>query len=190
MIEEIKTYGRGKYIPKYVKEKVYARADNHCEKCGTGLRNPATTLMVWSGQDYGCFFYIGEPSKKPTARTVKLLCYDCYKEYKRKVEERKHKAKANTSTKKPAKNSVKRPRTPCPKSVKEALWIKYFKNNINGKCYVCGTPITLFNFEVGHNKPFSKGGEWNINNLRPLCRSCNRSMGTMTVEKYKKKSGL
>jgi len=45
----------------------------------------------------------------------------------------------------------------------------------------------ISDFEVGHNKPFAKGGEWNINNLRPICRTCNRSMRTMTIEEFKKK---
>ena len=188
MIEEIKTYRRGKYISKYVKEKVYARADNHCEKCGARFRHPATACVLtnWSKWDFGCFAYIGQTSKKPTAGTVKILCYECYKEYKHKVEERKHKSKVKNS-KKTVKIPTKKRRTACPKSVKETLWRKYFGDNINGKCYICDTSITLFNFEVGHNKPFSKGGKWTVNNLRPLCRSCNRSMGTMTAEKYKKK---
>ena len=78
-------------------------------------------------------------------------------------------------------------RTSCPQSVKETLWRKYFGNTLTGECYVCGKPIDYTSFEVGHNKPHIKGGKWNVNNLRPLCRSCNRSMGTMTVETFKKK---
>ena len=56
---------------------------------------------------------------------------------------------------------------------------------MTGKCYVCQKPILFTDFEVGHNKPFSKGGTWNINNLRPICRTCNRSMGSMTIEAFK-----
>ena len=78
-------------------------------------------------------------------------------------------------------------RKSCPKAVKEAVWRKYNGNKMNGKCYVCKVPITFTNFEVGHNKPYSKGGKWTINNLRPICRSCNRSMGTMTIEAFKRK---
>jgi 5-methylcytosine-specific restriction endonuclease McrA len=78
-------------------------------------------------------------------------------------------------------------RTACPKSVKEALWRKHFGDQLNGECYVCSNKIAFTNFEVGHNKPVVNGGEWTLSNLRPLCRSCNRSMGTETVEDYKKK---
>ena len=78
-------------------------------------------------------------------------------------------------------------RKSCPKAVKEAVWRKYNGNKMNGKCYVCQVKITFTNFEVGHNKPYSKGGEWTVANLRPICRSCNRSMGTMTIEAFKRK---
>jgi len=78
-------------------------------------------------------------------------------------------------------------RKSCPKTVKEAVWREYIGNKMNGKCYVCKTPITFTNFEVGHNKAQSKGGKWTVANCRPICRTCNRSMGTMTLEAFKKK---
>jgi 5-methylcytosine-specific restriction endonuclease McrA len=79
-------------------------------------------------------------------------------------------------------------RTPCPQAVKEALWRKYFGSNMDGNCYVCKESIKFTNFEPGHNTPASKGGKWSVTNLRPLCRTCNRSMGDkMTVEAFKKK---
>ena len=57
-----------------------------------------------------------------------------------------------------------------------------------GKCYCCEwRPITYTDFEVGHNKAVAKGGKDNISNLRPICRQCNRSMRTMSIEQYKKK---
>lgn len=78
-------------------------------------------------------------------------------------------------------------RSSCPKTVKETVWRKYFRNEMSGKCYVCGKAINFTDFEVGHNKPFTKGGKWNINNLRPICRTCNRSMGTTSIEAFKRK---
>jgi len=78
-------------------------------------------------------------------------------------------------------------RISCPKAVKEVVWRKYSGNRMNGKCYVCKGPVTYNNFEVGHNKSYSQGGKWVVGNLRVLCRSCNRSMGTMTIELFKKK---
>ena len=78
-------------------------------------------------------------------------------------------------------------RKKAPKSVKESVWLKYNKNRMTGKCYVCGRTVHYMSFELGHNKAHAGGGKWNINNLRPICRTCNRSMGTMSIETYKKK---
>jgi 5-methylcytosine-specific restriction endonuclease McrA len=83
--------------------------------------------------------------------------------------------------------SMKRKRESCPKAVKEAVWRKYCKDKLTGKCYVCRRPIYFTFFEVGHNKAYSKGGTWNIQNLRPICRTCNRSMGTTPIETFKRK---
>jgi 5-methylcytosine-specific restriction endonuclease McrA len=86
------------------------------------------------------------------------------------------------------KSNEKPKRTPCPKAVKEAVWKIFFGNSMVGNCYVCGADITFTNFELGHNKPHTKGGKWVVENLRPLCRTCNRSIGDkMTVEAFKKK---
>ena len=80
-------------------------------------------------------------------------------------------------------------RKPIPKAVREQVWDKYMKATERvGKCYCCGwRPITDSDFEVGHNKAVAKGGRDHINNLRPICKSCNRSMGTMSIEVYKRK---
>ena len=58
---------------------------------------------------------------------------------------------------------------------------------MSGKCYACERPITYDNFHVGHNKAKAKGGSDNVENLRPICSSCNNGMGTMSIENYKAK---
>lgn len=75
-----------------------------------------------------------------------------------------------------------------PKGVRDDVWARYIgKDKVEGKCYVCKKPIRITNFEVGHNKAVSKGGSNRITNLRPICRKCNLSMGTMSIEDYKRK---
>lgn len=79
-------------------------------------------------------------------------------------------------------------RRPIDKNTRDAVWLKYMGNKTEGKCYCCNTrTIHVLDFQVGHNKAIAKGGNDNILNLRPICGSCNRGMGTMSIEKYREK---
>ena len=79
-------------------------------------------------------------------------------------------------------------RKPISKGVRSNVWTKYMGKKYQGTCYCCKIePITVNNFEVGHNKSVYSGGSNNINNLRPVCRGCNRAMGTHSIEWWKKK---
>jgi 5-methylcytosine-specific restriction endonuclease McrA len=82
-----------------------------------------------------------------------------------------------------------------PVALKKEVWIHTNGENFKAKCYVkwCTTTITPFTFECGHNIPESKGGSTIINNLFPICSSCNKSMGnrysiTEFSENFKKKN--
>ena len=64
-------------------------------------------------------------------------------------------------------------------SVKYNIWLKYCGDKFTTKCTItwCNTEITPFTFEVGHNIPHSFGGTIELDNLRPICSKCNKSMG-------------
>jgi len=66
-----------------------------------------------------------------------------------------------------------------PKALREQVWKTSMGEKYDGKCRVtwCSNKISVFDFEVGHNIPESKGGKTDINNLVPICRQCNGSMG-------------
>jgi hypothetical protein len=51
-----------------------------------------------------------------------------------------------------------------PRALREQVWITYAGKKFESKCFVgwCGNMISVFNFEVGHNIPESKGGTLNI----------------------------
>ena len=69
---------------------------------------------------------------------------------------------------------------------RKILWKKYYENKINGKCQLCNvSDIDVFTFECGHDKPHSKGGTNNIENLLPICGHCNKSMGVKTFDQVK-----
>lgn len=52
-------------------------------------------------------------------------------------------------------------------------------------CLSCGTPAAETpegRLTIDHVKPVSEGGLGDIENLQPLCMSCNRNKGTRTVD--------
>ena len=71
-----------------------------------------------------------------------------------------------------------------PKSVRDQLWMKYYKE-ISGPCYVCEDTITIRNFQAGHVISVKENGSDHIDNLRPICSSCNTSMGSHNLESFK-----
>src|SRR3989338_6259495 len=77
---------------------------------------------------------------------------------------------------------------PIPKALKCAVWEKYVGEDI-GKilCMCCEiTEITQMKFHCGHIIAEAMGGETNVNNLLPICESCNKSMGTKNLNDFKK----
>ena len=66
-----------------------------------------------------------------------------------------------------------------PKAVREQVWVKNLGNTFESKCYIswCENKINVFNFQVGHDIPRSKGGGNELKNLKPICSCCNMSMG-------------
>ena len=75
-----------------------------------------------------------------------------------------------------------------PKALKIAVWNKYFGEDVGkAKCLCCDiTDITQMKFHTGHVVAEAKGGELNIDNLRPICESCNKSMGTRNMDDFQK----
>ena len=70
-------------------------------------------------------------------------------------------------------------KTKIPKALREEVWRAYVGSLFETKCTItwCTNSITVFNFEAGHNIPESRGGATQLSNLRPICGSCNKSMG-------------
>ena len=82
-----------------------------------------------------------------------------------------------------------------PKTVRNALFINYFKNSREGKCQMCfRETISLGNFQAGHIISEANGGKVTLDNLKPVCQLCNTSSVTMNmdqfIEKYNMTFGL
>jgi len=78
-----------------------------------------------------------------------------------------------------------------PTSVKNTLWSLHFQGSLNGICQCCKTEnISKNNFDCGHVLSEKDGGSVALSNLKPICRSCNSSMGTMNMNDFIKKYGF
>jgi len=94
---------------------------------------------------------------------------------------------SNKSQVKKASNNVTYKKQKIPKKIKEEVWVKYFKKTFESKCCIswCSNNINVFNFQVGHNIPESKGGTMTLDNLKPICDRCNYSMGAnYTIDEW------
>ena len=73
-----------------------------------------------------------------------------------------------------------------PKRVKTDVWNTYISETVpKHKCLCCKLVfITNTSFDVGHVISQKNGGSMTIENLRPICSSCNGSMGTRNMREY------
>lgn len=76
-----------------------------------------------------------------------------------------------------------------PKKVKEEVWNKYIGDDIpKHLCLCCKlNRIKMVDFQVGHVLSEKDGGTLAISNLRPICASCNHSMGSQNMLEYAKR---
>ena len=79
---------------------------------------------------------------------------------------------------------IKKKRVTIPRSVRYSVWRTYNKE-MDAECFIkCGNMISVENFECGHVIAHKNGGNINIENLRPICSCCNKSMGTMNMNDF------
>lgn len=84
------------------------------------------------------------------------------------------------------KTPVKKTRKSIPKSVKDKVWDTYIgKEKGIGKCYCCQEEIDSKKFDCGHIEAVANGGSNTVENLKPICATCNKSMGTQNLEEFK-----
>jgi hypothetical protein len=84
------------------------------------------------------------------------------------------------------------PKPKIPQKVRIETWNKYIGPDIaQHKCLCCKkSTIKMVDFECGHVKSYATGGSQEIDNLRPICRQCNGSMGTTNMIDFVKKHGF
>ena len=87
----------------------------------------------------------------------------------------------NKEVKKPKKKKEK-----IPSAVRKIVWNTYIgKDKPIGNCLCCDAEeISNTNFECGHIKSEKNGGEVTIENLRPICGHCNKSIGGNNMDEF------
>lgn len=75
-----------------------------------------------------------------------------------------------------------RKRKPLSKALRLKVHEKY-----HGRCAYCGKKISYEDMQVDHIKSVYLGGENDIDNLLPACRSCNFYKSTYDIEKFRKR---
>jgi hypothetical protein len=75
-----------------------------------------------------------------------------------------------------------------PKVLKNMVWDTHIGREKGiGNCYCCNKELDSKHFECGHIVAESCGGELNVDNLRPVCSLCNKSIGKKHMDEFKKK---
>ena len=76
--------------------------------------------------------------------------------------------------------------------MKRLVWNTYIGEEIGKiKCMCCKlSDITQLTFDCGHIISESTGGELSIDNLIPICHSCNLSMGSQNLNEFMEINGL
>lgn len=79
-----------------------------------------------------------------------------------------------------------------PSALRNLIWCTYIgEEQRKGLCLCCNTEqITTYNHECGHIVAQVNGGESSLENLRPICSSCNKSMGTKNMDDFIKLLGI
>lgn len=76
------------------------------------------------------------------------------------------------------------------RSHRQMIWVREFGHTETRKCPLCGiNDVDPFTFEKGHDIARARGGSTDIRNMRPVCRTCNTSQGTQTVDEFKASIG-
>jgi hypothetical protein len=86
-------------------------------------------------------------------------------------------------------NGDKKKRMTIPKSIRGQSWNRWIgaKHGL-ASCYCCRiNEISKAQFECGHVTPDALGGLPTVDNLRPICLPCNRSMGTTDMRDFCRK---
>jgi 5-methylcytosine-specific restriction endonuclease McrA len=72
--------------------------------------------------------------------------------------------------------------------LRTSVWETYYGNVLRKACYCCKTSeISATKYQVGHVVSVANGGATSVENLRPICASCNSAMSSENMDTYMEK---
>jgi hypothetical protein len=84
------------------------------------------------------------------------------------------------------KDANSEPRKAIPKKIRGEAWKIQFGDSTKGSCFCCKKELDVFDdWHAGHIVSHSNNGTDTAINLRPVCGSCNLSMGTENMDAFK-----
>jgi hypothetical protein len=99
-----------------------------------------------------------------------------------KEKKNEEKVEEKVEEKKPKRHKI-------PMVVRNAVIQKYLKDD-KSVCFCCKHILRECDIELGHIIPFSKGGNATVDNLVPICSSCNKSVGNRNLATYIDELGI
>ena len=109
-----------------------------------------------------------------------------------KQQEEESQLKKQKELEKIKQQDIKNKKQVIPKNIKVIVWNHYIGENIIHHRCLCCKKVLISNtsFHTGHVISEKAGGTHEINNLRPICASCNHSMGSENMVDFVIKYGL
>ena len=165
---------------KYNRSRIYKKYRSKIIKC-----NKKYNAKKYNAKKYNVKKY---NAKKYNAKKYNVKKYNNKVKGHKKLNNKKIKQIINISSK-PITTNEHYLKEHIPKRVRELVWTTYNGKVFSCNCYVtwCDNKLNVFNFQVGHDLPESKGGTLDIDNLKPICSNCNLSMGNKyTITEWNK----
>ena len=99
---------------------------------------------------------------------------------------------ANENNKKNKKNKKNKNKKYISHALRRLVWNTYINRQVGEHVCLCceSTMISQLNFECGHVISVNNGGKLTLENLRPICTPCNRSMNSKYMVVFMKEQNM